>query len=156
MNGHDAFLFPTKYEGFPIALIEAMASGCVPVVSRLAGITDCIIVGGVNGFLFPIGNVRQATLHLLELLSDKSLLTEMRNNAKEEVKGYGLSQMGERYYKLICDIQAVPRQIRQPEHLGKYKLASGLKPAWWYGLPDPIKNHLRIIREKMRASMQLP
>ena len=33
-------LMPSFYEGLPIALLESMACGCVPVVSRLPGITD--------------------------------------------------------------------------------------------------------------------
>jgi len=47
----DVLLLPTKLEGFGLVIPEAMLSGCVPVVSRLAGITDEIVDAGSTGFL---------------------------------------------------------------------------------------------------------
>ena len=47
----DIFLLPTRLEGFGLAIPEAMLTGCVPVVSHLAGVTDEIIDAGRTGFL---------------------------------------------------------------------------------------------------------
>jgi glycosyltransferase involved in cell wall biosynthesis len=156
MSRHDIFLFPTTYEGSPIALIEAMAGGCVPIASRLPGITDWIVQDGVNGLLFPIGNVRQAAEHLIGLLSDRRRLADLRQHAQESVSKYDLDWMAEQYYQLFCEVQSNLRPIRQAESLDECKLASGLKPAWWYGLPEPIKNRLRILREKIHTAVKVP
>jgi glycosyltransferase involved in cell wall biosynthesis len=155
ISRHDVFLFPTIYEGSPIALIEAMAGGCVPVVSRLPGITDWIVEDGINGYLFPIGDVRRAAQHLWDLLSDRQRALEFRKLAREKVSKYNLDAMAEQYYQLICKIQKASRQIRPPESLDKCELADGLKPAWWYGLPEPLKNSLRILREKVHPSVRV-
>ncbi len=156
MHRHDVFLFPTTYEGSPIALIEAMAGSCVPVVSRLPGITDWIVQDGQNGLLFSIGDVRQAAKHLLGLVSNRQWLAELRERARIGVNSYSLDCMAERYYQLIREVQSDPRQSKSPESLDGCELASGLKPAWWYRLPDPIKNHLRVLREKIHTSVRVP
>ena len=46
-----ALVLPTRREGFPLAPLEAMAAGIVPVVTRLPGSTDDMIEAGLNGFL---------------------------------------------------------------------------------------------------------
>ena len=51
----DVFLSPSKLEGGPIPVIEAMASNCFPVVSR-TGFCPDIIQHGVNGFIFDVGS----------------------------------------------------------------------------------------------------
>ncbi len=154
MNQHDVFLFPSNFEGYPIALIEAMAGGCAPIASRLPGITDWIIHENVNGLLFPIGDVRRAAQHLSELLFDRSRLISLRQQAERSVRGYSLEWMAERYFELFCDIRSHPAPIRPAERLESCNIAPGLKPAWWYGLPEPIKSRLRILREKIHSSVQ--
>ena len=156
MSRHDIFLFPTKFEGYPIALIEAMAGGCAPIASLLPGVTDWIIQNGVNGLLFSIGNVRQAAQHLFGLGSDPHRLAELRHRARVTVNKYNLEWMAEQYYRLLCDARSSPMSKRSAKCLDKFELADGLKPAWWYGFPEPIKNRLRIMRERIRHSVRIP
>ena len=156
MSQHDVFLFPTKYEGNPIALIEAMASGCVPVASRLPGVTDWIIEDGVSGFQFPVGGIQSAVRHLLWLLSNRPQLGTLRLQTRESVSKYSLDRMAEQYFRLLCEVQSRPGQIRPAEHLDKCELAKGLRPAWWYRFPDPIKARLRLLRERVRTSVRVP
>jgi glycosyltransferase involved in cell wall biosynthesis len=49
----DVFALPTAREGLPNVLLEAMASGVAPVITRLPGVTDWIVTSGVNGELVP-------------------------------------------------------------------------------------------------------
>jgi len=156
MNQHDVFLLPTKYEGYPMALIEAMAGGCVPIASRLPGITDWIIQDGGNGLLFPVGSVRQAAKHLLALLSDRRRLVALSQLARESVGRYNQDWMTEQYYQLLSDARLLPRQTRPAKQLDDYELAPGLRPAWWYGLPDSMKVRLRLMREHVRTSVKVP
>jgi glycosyltransferase involved in cell wall biosynthesis len=156
MNQHDVFLFPTKYEGYPMALIEAMAGGCVPVASRLSGITDWIIQDGENGLLFPVGNLRLAVQHLAKLLSDRSQLETLSQRARKVAGRYDNDWMAEQYYELLCETRAVPGRIRPAQRLDNCELAPGLRPAWWYRFPDPMKARLRLVRELVRTSIRVP
>ncbi|MBP7866514.1 MAG: glycosyltransferase family 4 protein [Acidobacteria bacterium] len=49
-------LMPSSFEGLPLTLMEAMACGCVPVVSRLTGITDTLVSEGANGWFAAAGD----------------------------------------------------------------------------------------------------
>jgi len=60
----DLFVFPSKFEGFPNALCEAMSLGLPVVASNCSGNRD-IVQNGENGLLFPVGDYR-ALIHQIE------------------------------------------------------------------------------------------
>ena len=53
----DVFVLPSRREGLPVALMEAMSSGLPSVASRLPGATDTLIEDGVSGRLVSPGDV---------------------------------------------------------------------------------------------------
>ena len=53
----DVFVLPTRFEGFPVALVEAMAAGLPAVVSDIPSGVPEIVEAGVNGERPPIGDV---------------------------------------------------------------------------------------------------
>jgi len=46
------FVLPSRTEGSPVALVEALAAGCAVVATRVGGVTE-IVESGSNGFLVP-------------------------------------------------------------------------------------------------------
>ena len=50
---YDVLLMPSRYEGLPLVILEAMAAGVVPVITDLPGVADEAVRDGVNGFLVP-------------------------------------------------------------------------------------------------------
>lgn len=64
----DAFLFPTRFEGFGLPLLEAMAAGC-PVITTNIPVVQEIVRDGENGLLVPYnqaGMLAQATLRVVQ------------------------------------------------------------------------------------------
>jgi len=156
MERHDVFLFPSRFEGFGKTLIEAMAGGCVPVASLLPGITDWIIKDGLNGLLFSVGDVKQAAAHLLDLCDDRDRLTAMRIRAREAASRFSLERMADSYEELFREVLSQPGNIEAAEPLDECALAPGLQPAWWFRLPEPLKDRLRAAREVARTHFRVP
>lgn len=75
----DLFILTSNYEGYGLVLAEAMVSGC-PVVSTDVGIADEIIKNGQNGFVIKVGDKVALAGAILELMENKELLAEMRQN----------------------------------------------------------------------------
>ena len=73
------------HENLPFAIMEAFASGKPVVASEAGGIPE-MVEDGVNGFLFPVGNVDALAECLRRMLADRAAREEMgrRGRAKAE------------------------------------------------------------------------
>lgn len=95
------FVLPSRFEGFGMVLIEAMACG-LPVLSF-----DCengprsIIADGVNGFLIQPFNVDQLADKMLKLMDDMSLRKQLGNNAYLMSSKYDLNHVGLKWKQLF-------------------------------------------------------
>ena len=86
LNEADIFLLPSRYgEGLPMAMLEAMAAGCVVVVSEMASI-GAVVKNGVNGFTVEPQNVSQIAEKLKFLLSESADLEDLRKNARATIE----------------------------------------------------------------------
>ncbi len=75
MRQADIFVLPTIEEGFGLVCTEAMASGCVPLVSEAC--TE-LCRHEVNSLVHPIGDVDALTEHITRVHEDRQLLESLR------------------------------------------------------------------------------
>src|SRR6202012_6191064 len=65
----DVFFLPSRHEPWGLIVNEAMASGCAVIVSDEVGAHADLVTDGVEGFVFPLGNVDALTSALAPILS---------------------------------------------------------------------------------------
>jgi len=93
-------VLPSRWEGMPNALLEAMACGLPCVATRVSGSED-IIQHGVNGRLVESEDYRDMALALLTLLHDPLLAQKYGQAARETVeRHYSFEQVMDRYVEL--------------------------------------------------------
>jgi glycosyltransferase involved in cell wall biosynthesis len=150
LNQHDVLLFPSRFEGFGLALVEAMAAGCVPVASRIRDVTDFIIENGTSGLLFPAGDIHKAADAIRRLAFDRELLSTLATAARSAARHFDMPLTAERYARLFRVLQTNPPDIAEPLRLDNWHYPKDLKPSWRRFIPQGIKDRLRILLEKSR------
>jgi glycosyltransferase involved in cell wall biosynthesis len=68
----DVFAFPSRTEGLPNALLEAMAAACAIVATDVPGNRD-LIAHGITGLKVPYGDIRALARAIESLLVDQPL-----------------------------------------------------------------------------------
>ena len=107
---HHVFTLMSDYEGMPIALMEAMACGVVPVCYVGEGGVDEIIEYGVNGFIVKNrGEDYQEKLQLL--VNDRSLLETMSKNAISTIEQkYSSKITHQKWFELLNNFKGVKQK----------------------------------------------
>ncbi|NLD25779.1 MAG: glycosyltransferase [Acholeplasmataceae bacterium] len=90
------FVLPSLYEGLPLSLLEAMASGLVVVVSRAVPEP---VEDEVNGFMFDLEE--NALFYLLQdIIDNYDKLGNLRENAHLRAQEYAIDTMAKQYLAL--------------------------------------------------------
>ena len=68
----DIYLFPSRREGLPNALLEAMSCGCACIAADIGGCVE-LMMPEKSGLLFPAGDAQAMASAAIRLLRDESL-----------------------------------------------------------------------------------
>lgn len=93
LNEADIFVLPSFYEGLPLALLEAMASGLIVIVAPWG---SDIIQDGINGFITEIKTNHLAVI-IENIIKNLDNLENIRRQAVITAKEYSLSKTAELY-----------------------------------------------------------
>ena len=98
------YVMSSRYEGFPNALVEALASGC-PAVSF-----DCdtgprdIIRHGTDGLLVPFGDVQALAEAMARLMDDERLRHRLAARAIEARERFAIDRIGRMWDELFAEV----------------------------------------------------
>mgnify|MGYP002623266671 CR=1 FL=1 len=99
LDDMDIYIQPSKQEGLPRAMIEAMSRGCLCMGSDIAGIPELIDAE----YLFNKGDVKQIASILKQITSEK--LEEQAKKNYESAKDYDVNVLSERRLNFLMDFK---------------------------------------------------
>lgn len=82
----DVYLVPSRVEGGPAPLLEAMATG-LPCVASAVGMAPEVLEDGVNGFLASPGDAAELARRAVALARDEGLRRKLGDSARSTVIG---------------------------------------------------------------------
>jgi len=87
MSSTDVFLYPTRYEGFGLMPLEAMACGCAVITTTAIPYA----IHGENALVSRIEDSEVLTKHLTSMLNDERLSRKLIEAGKQFARKYKLS-----------------------------------------------------------------
>ena len=101
------FVLPSRYEGFPNVLLEAMAAGCACIASDCPTGPAEIIRPGIDGVLLPLGAGREVWASCLEgLLANPEERQRLGISATSVRQRFNASELQHRLLKTLADLNA--------------------------------------------------
>jgi glycosyltransferase involved in cell wall biosynthesis len=98
-------VIPSKSEGLPNVLLEAISCGTPVLATPVGGIPD-VIQDNVTGFLLPTLEKEEIAKKVLKALSDKDILKTVAQNAKSLlVEKYSFEASVSSFAAIICGLQ---------------------------------------------------
>jgi glycosyltransferase involved in cell wall biosynthesis len=140
---HDVFVLPTRTEGLPVALLEAMGSGVVPVVSNIASGVPEVVDSGVTGLLPEVGDVRGFADAIARLSEDRALLERFSASGRKLVtERFDIRDRVKDYQALYARYAELYRPLPADAAL---QYGSRLDQPW---MPNTL---VRLVRSALRA-----
>lgn len=103
MQKADIFVLPSSYEGFGLALAEAMSLGLPAIGYKSCAAVNTLIINGKNVFLCNDG-VDALAGKLEQLMSEQELRVQMGREAHNSMKLYEPQKIWDRWEKILLSI----------------------------------------------------
>jgi len=123
LGAMDVFVLSSNWEGNPLSVIEAMASG-LPIVSTAAGGLPELMENGKEGFLLQVGDRRGLSDSMTSLLKNPEMRRSLGAAAALRARDFDVSAMIGAYEELYTDLYRHLR-IKQRGIIGESVLTAG-------------------------------
>jgi glycosyltransferase involved in cell wall biosynthesis len=81
----DVFILPSRKDGLPVALLESMSVGCVPLIANFSEGMRRVVTEEI-GFIVPVGDNDSFAEKIVLLSENRQLLTQLSSNCIEKIK----------------------------------------------------------------------
>jgi glycosyltransferase involved in cell wall biosynthesis len=139
ISENDILVFPSRFEGFPVAVLESMSVGCVPIVSNLYGGIQQVVVDGITGYKCGVGDIKEFSDMIINLHYNREHLFKMQQACINLVEQhYNIVNQAPKYQNLFCSLA---NDINQPKHFSvNTKIGSRLDNCY---IPDWVTKIIR-------------
>lgn len=99
---HDIFILPSRREGLPVSIQEAMCAGCLVIATDVRGSSD-LIVHRNNGLLYHPGDINAIHKYIDEYTTSPHQFASLTKNAKKDVvRFYSKNLMAKKIVDIVC------------------------------------------------------
>lgn len=95
----DLFVLSSKWEGFGLVIVEALATGTQVISTESNGAPKEILSHGKYGILTPVGDEKKLASAIIKVLNKENMITE--DKLKERASTFDVSIIAEEYLKLL-------------------------------------------------------
>jgi glycosyltransferase involved in cell wall biosynthesis len=142
----DVFVLPTRVEGFPVALLEAMSAGLVPVVSDIPSGVPEVVTSPDVGDRPPVGDVAAFADAIAALARDRSRLASMSAAARAAVAArFDVRDRVRDYEALYARYRELYRPLASA---GRLQYGSRLDQSW---IPNTVVRAVRTVQRRMKS-----
>ncbi len=99
----DVFVLPSRYEGMPNVVLEAMACGLPIVATNIAGSNE-LVEEGVNGFLIPVSDSDALSARLTALVRNETLRQRMGAASLRSARARDWTSVAQQYLELAQNL----------------------------------------------------
>lgn len=146
-TNQDVFVLPTRYEGVPVSLLEAMSVGLVPVASDIESGVREVVEHQRTGVLVPVGDIGAFAEAIAALDRDRSRLNAMGHAARAHVAAqHDVRTCTDAYQQLFAGFNT----LRRPRTGTSQPYGSTLDRPW---IPNLA---VRSVRTAIRLAKGLP
>lgn len=98
------FFLSSRYEGFVLVLIEALAMGLPCISFNCKEGPAETIDDGINGYLIKNGNTSQFANAAIELMTNKTKLLEFGKRTKKDLDRFATKTVIQKWHNLLCEL----------------------------------------------------
>lgn len=102
----DISVSPSKREGLPVNLIEAMAIGNAIVATDVRGNND-LVEDGVNGYLVKVGDSETMAQRILELIGDREKLAAFGRASRDRVSDFSTDSVNREMTDIYSELKLI-------------------------------------------------
>jgi glycosyltransferase involved in cell wall biosynthesis len=154
MRSHHLLLLPSNTEALGIVVQEAQANGCVPIASRMAGVTDITIADGLTGRLVEATDIAGFVAAIATFTSAEVWTAYSQAAIAHAHQTYGLEIMRDRYLTLFAELHqgAYPLPLAR----STFRQQGGSPFTWADYLPALLRSALSKTVQRVRRLARFP
>lgn len=100
LSDSDVFILPSRWEGMPLAILEAMSSGLPCIVTDIPG-NNHLVHNNINGFLFNCGDDEMLSMKMRLFIDNYPLIDSMSYQARNmAISQYSLNSRNEKIVEM--------------------------------------------------------
>jgi glycosyltransferase involved in cell wall biosynthesis len=115
VRGASIFVLSSRYEGFPLVLLEAMSAGMAVIAFDCPTGPRELIRDRDNGLLVPDGDVAALAVGINAMIEDEELRRRCAEGAVETARRYTIEAIGPRWTALLEELGASREQAKSPD-----------------------------------------